>query len=65
METTNDYINRVIRFMDSTKENDFILIESISSDPKRFTEAIKFSIDQREKSYEFSADFKRVRRISQ
>lgn len=65
MEKANDYINRVIKFMDATKLEDWTLIEAISTDKKRFIDAVKFCINIRSKPYEFNADYTKVRRIEQ
>jgi len=65
MESVSKYLERVQNFMDKSKEDEFILIISISSDPKRFIEAIRFCIDHCNKPYEFSNDYTKVRRISQ
>lgn len=63
METANDYVNRVIKFMDATKQSEWTLIEAVSTDKEKFIDAVKFSIDLRKKPYEFNADYTKVRRI--
>lgn len=62
METASEYVNRVVKYMDSATCGKNIPIASLTKDPKRFTEAIKFAIDCLGKPYVFSNDFKMVRR---
>lgn len=63
MGAANDYINRIITYMDSAKQSEWIPINSISSNKERFIEAIKFCIDLRGKEYELNNDNTKVRRI--
>lgn len=63
MEQASKYLERVQTFMDRSTPGEWILISAISSDPKRFIEAITFSIDLREKQYELSNDKSKVRRM--
>ena len=65
METTSDYINRLIKYLDSLPLNHFILITKVATNTERFIELVKFCIQYLKKPYEFSNDYKQIRRIEQ
>jgi hypothetical protein len=50
--------------MDSITEGEWVEVSTISNNPSRFIEAIKFLIDFRKKPYEFNNNsYTKVRRI--
>lgn len=64
MESTSNYIKRITTFLDSMPCYVFVPVTKLSTNPERFTEAVKFCIQHLNKPYEFSNDYKQIRRIN-
>lgn len=58
--TRGDYINNVYRYLKSLQPYTKVKISEISKNPEAFTEAVKFIIDLRMVSIEFSNDYKYI-----
>lgn len=60
---TNDRIMLLINRLNALPEGRFFPIANFSDDAYQFTEAVKFCISVMGKPFEFSGDYKMVRRI--
>jgi hypothetical protein len=62
--TISERLDKLETLMDSITEGEWVEVSTISNNPSRFIEAIKFLIDFRKKPYEFNNNsYTKVRRI--
>lgn len=62
MELVNDYLDRFVRFMDNRPAGEWQDIATISIEPERLTNSIKYLIDFENKPYVFNHDYTKVKR---